>query len=268
MVIIILAILFSLILVFALVILIYTFRKRGISITGSIPYGLDPAKIGPTHAQVAGGLAGFTIAVVALIISLIGLDKLPPNELQFTIMLFLLAFFGYIAAAILFATVPGRSENIRGFTFILASFMYEGAQVLSIVAFQPLFVYLGYRLISIYLPFVPLLILLGGYFSIFSALSVLTGVKRIICNMIILSATAWVSLHFVISKSGALTWPETQLPWIIFLFIVQSLIWMAFGIPMTANADTTVKVQRVVSLTLGGLSLIALEYCMVGAFTF
>ena len=269
MAIIVLTILFFLIFVGSLFFLINKLRKREIIASENAPYGLDPGKISPTHAQVAGGLAGFTIAVVTLIVSLIGLDKVPPYELQITIMVFLLAFGAYVQAATLYATVPGRPETIRGFTFVLATYMYVGAQVLSIVAFQPLFVYLGYKLISTYLPFVPLLILVGGYFSAFSALSVLLGIRRSVCNIILLLVSAWVSLHFVMSRLWVVLWPDTPLPWIVFYFVIQLLLYVSFAFPMaTSKSDSIRKLQRVFSITIGGLSLMSLEYFMAGAFAF
>jgi hypothetical protein len=265
---IILAILFSIILLVALAVLINSIRKGGLTVSESPSLGLDPVKISPTHAVVAGGLAGFTIAVVTLVVTLIGLDRIPPYELQLTIMIFLMGFLEYVSAASLYATVPGRSEILRGFTFVLATYMYITAQVLSLLAFQPLFSYLGYSLITLVLPFIVLSILLGGFFSAFSALHVLMGIRRRICNYILLSVSFWVLLHFVLSRLWTNLWPDTQLPWIIFIFVVQSLTWAAFSIPMSlGNLALVRKLQLVFSVSLAGLSLMALEYNLVAAFT-
>lgn len=265
---IILAILFSIALVGALVVLTNSLRKGELTAAESPPFELDPVKISPTHAQVAGGLAGFTIAVVTLVVTLVGLNTTPPYEMQLAVMMFLTGFLAYVGAATLYATVPGRSEELRGFTFIVASYMYMIAQFLSIVAFQPLFFYLGYGLITLFLPFVALSLLVGAFFTVVSALRVLMGIGRKICNYIFLSASFWVLLHFVLSRRWTNLWPDTQLPWIIFVFVVYSLTWAAFSIPMSLrNTGSIRKLKTRVSISLAGLVIMVLEYNLVAAFT-
>jgi hypothetical protein len=132
----------SVILVLMVTSLVRWFCTEAVTCSNSQRVAFNTESIAATHARIAGGLGGFAIAIIALILNIIGIGSSPPPELQYTVMMLIVAFVGYVGCAIVYAMVPSRSEDVHYFSFTLASHIYGIAIILSLLSFQPVLKYL------------------------------------------------------------------------------------------------------------------------------
>lgn len=97
-------------------------------------------QIAGNHTQVTGVLAGFSITVVVLIAALkLEGDQLSSEFLeQLTLGMFMIAFFGYVGAGILYSLVAERSDTHSYFLFTTASVLYYLSVLMSFSALLPL----------------------------------------------------------------------------------------------------------------------------------
>ena len=96
--------------------------------------GDDLYDISCNHTQVAGVLAGFSIAIAALLVD--GL-KTHSDLHRFTMGLFVLSFFGFICTGLLYSLVRHGSENHEYFLFSVASATYYFSVVCTFNALRP-----------------------------------------------------------------------------------------------------------------------------------
>lgn len=140
--------------------------------------------ISGTHTQVAGMLAGFSATILVLLIGP-GAANLTP-ALRASAGLFAMAFFGYVAAGILFAITVERDGKHQALLFSLASSIYYFPGVLSFIAIYPLAAKaelrgpIGVMIIGA---------VIGGYSSASVPLVDLLGIKKRVLAIVFLVAT-------------------------------------------------------------------------------
>jgi hypothetical protein len=142
------------------------------------------------HTQVTGVLAGFSITIVVLI-STFELERgYPPQDFleQATLGMFMVAFFGYVAAGVLYSVVAARLGLHRHFLFSAAGVLYYQSVLLSFSALLPLLGLIGAFYLNLAIVCVIVGAAVGGYIAICIPLVDLLRLRRRLCLVIFAAA--------------------------------------------------------------------------------
>jgi len=146
--------------------------------------------IAGNHTQVAGMLAGFAITIVVLIAGATMTPASVPVEADkdvvFTMGMFMLAFLGYVSAAVLYSVVTERDKSTSNFLFSGASGLYYVSVVLSFSALVPLTGLIHMKVLG---PMVATMVLgavIGGHLAAYIPLADLLLLRRRVWPVILL----------------------------------------------------------------------------------
>jgi hypothetical protein len=208
--------------------------------------------VASSHTQVTGMLAGFSATIVVLIVSLGSGQNNPRAAISLGI--FAMAFFGYVAAGILFSISVERSGNHQFFLFSMASIVYYFSGILSFSAMYPLILLIQ----STALRWGVFIMIVGGLFGGYLAAAIplydLLLIKfKYLFGAFVTFGLIGVVLHFLLSSVAqvqSLTILSGLLSTCAGVVVTAfSLVVLTFFLP-SLNED---KVYRI-----GSLSLIAL----------
>lgn len=152
----------------------------------------DLPQIARNHMQVNGVLAGFSITVVVLIAGLMlegGARGLGFLE-QFALGKLMVAFFGYVATAILFSIVSARSNLHRFFLFSSACLLYHLSALLSVSALLPLLDIVGAPFLRLPIILLIAAAIVGGYMAVWIPLFDLMRLRRRLSSTMFLLAAS------------------------------------------------------------------------------
>ena len=174
-------------LVFGLSLLVLVFMRKRAGFTNSnktaAKWEQDLPQIAGNHTQVTGVLAGFSITIVVLIAALrLEGDQLSLRFLeQSTLGMFMVAFFGYVGAGILFSLVTERSGTHRYCLFSAAGVLYYLSVLLSFSALLPLLELIGATYLRLAISWLVVGSVIGGYMAICIPLVDLLRLRRRLC---------------------------------------------------------------------------------------
>jgi hypothetical protein len=164
----------------------------------SATWGGNLLGLSAIHATVNGVLAGFSITAVVLLATIQNSPQNSQEQLlarQATIGLFLVAFVGYIATAILYTVVVQRHQAQQFFLYAAASSMYHFSSVLAFLGLYPLVQIVQLSLLRDVARITLIGAVLGGFLA-----------AAIPYHDLLRIRTRWLMLHLALVRSESLGW--------------------------------------------------------------